>query len=237
MMRLGQGRSRHDQFTPNETDMNVKDKTTESLTDLQPAPRWRLAVILLLLPMPGLAYLFLDEASVHMAGRWPELLVTIADITSDFVMLVPVLSALALFTGVALTLHSIKTALKGFYAIVSVLIASGITHLLKPLIGRARPTVFDEHGLFGRKAFDGNFDYVSFPSGHATHAGAFFAALAFAFPQYRLLFMVLALWFGFTRIVLGVHYPSDVVTGLLIGTGSALFVARAAAHRGLVFRP
>lgn len=200
-----------------------------------PAPHWKAWLVLTLLPAPALAFYFLDEWSIRMVGHWPDILVTFAGLTSDFVMLIPVLSALALFTGIALTLHAMAVAGKGLYMTVSVLAASGITHTLKPLIGRARPTVFDEHGLFGRKVLDGAFDYVSFPSGHATHAGALFAALAFCFPRYRLIFLALALWFAMTRILLGVHYPSDVTAGLLIGLGSAFVIARLAARRDLVF--
>lgn len=200
------------------------------------APHWKPMLALTLLPLPALAFL-LDERSVQMEGHWPDVLVTFADLTSDFVTLIPVMGALALFTGIALTLHAMAVAGKGLYMMVTVLVASGITHALKPLIGRARPTVFEEQGLFGRRALDGAFDYVSFPSGHATHAGALFAALAFCFPKYRLVFLVLALWFAMSRILLGVHYPSDVTAGLLIGLGTAFAIARLAARRGLVFLP
>lgn len=213
-----------------------KDRN-EKAASRPPAPRWRPAIVLLLLPLPALAFLLLDEPAMRMRGRWPEVPVAFAQLTSDFVMLVPILSALALFTGIALTLHALRPAFKGLYAAAAVLVASGVTHALKPLIGRARPTIYDELGVFGRRAFDNSSDYVSFPSGHATHAGALFAALAFCFPKYRAVFLALALWFAFTRVLLGVHYPSDIAAGLLIGLGSALLTARLAARFGFVFRP
>ncbi|MCX8999524.1 phosphatase PAP2 family protein [Rhizobiaceae bacterium BDR2-2] len=200
------------------------------------APQWNLLLALLLIPVPAIAFLALDEPVARMTGQWPDLLTTLSAQTTDAVMLVPIMSALALFSGIALTLQSTRIAMKGFYAAASVLLASGIVHAIKPLVGRARPTVFEEHGLFGRKAFDGTFDYVSFPSGHAAHAGALFAALAFCFPRYRWLFAALALWFAATRLILGVHYPSDVVVGLLAGLGSAVLLARLAARYGRIFR-
>lgn len=215
--------------------MDEPKRRKSEAASLQPAPRWKPTLWAALLPVPALAFIFLDERSIRMDGHWPDVLVTFAGLTSDLVTLIPAMSALAFFTGIALALHAATVGGKGLYTMACVLVASGITHALKPLIGRARPTVFDEHGLFGRKALDGAFDYVSFPSGHATHAGALFAALAFCFPKYRLVFLVLALWFAMSRILLGVHYPSDVAAGLLIGFGTAFLMARLAAKRGLVF--
>lgn len=200
------------------------------------APRFRPVPALVLAVLPLLAYILLDEGGIAMRGRWPPLVVTLAEMSSDFVKLVPLLCAVALVTGVALVLQSVPVAQKGFYAAASLLAASAFTHAVKPLVGRARPTVFDDAGLFGRRMFDGSFDYISFPSGHATHAAALFAALAFAFPAGRLPFLALALWFALTRVVLGVHYPSDVAAGLLVGLVVAILVARLAARFGLVFR-
>jgi undecaprenyl-diphosphatase len=89
----------------------------------------------------------------------------------------------------------------------------------KLLVDRARP-VFDDPISHARGA--------SFPSGHATGSAAFYLALAVVLlsllttPPRRLLLaiaVVVPLVVAVTRVVLGVHYVSDVTAGLLIGWG------------------
>jgi len=95
--------------------------------------------------------------------------------------------------------------------------------VLKQLFGRERPTVVphlvEESGR-------------SFPSGHSMTAAAVYLTLgellARALPKRRLriyvvaVAAVIAVLVGFTRLYLGVHYPSDVVGGWAIGSAWAL---------------
>lgn len=65
----------------------------------------------------------------------------------------------------------------------------------------------------------------SFPSNHATIAGAAAVALALAVRRLALLALPLALLMAFSRVFVGVHYPHDVAMGLLLGASlSALTV-------------
>ena len=123
------------------------------------------------------------------------------------------------------------------YLATSVLSASLAVHILKYAIGRARPPLFDAVGIFHFEPFDGGFMLESFPSAHATHIGALFAALALLFPRFRLLFAGLGLWLGVTRIIVGVHYPSDVAAGLALGIWFAFATAVIFSRFGLVFSP
>jgi undecaprenyl-diphosphatase len=60
-------------------------------------------------------------------------------------------------------------------------------------------------------------DRYSFPSGHTLHAVAFAWIAVAAFPGLALLLVPLALAIAASRVVLGLHYPTDVLVGALLG--------------------
>lgn len=104
-----------------------------------------------------------------------------------------------------------------------------LTHVLKALFERTRP--LHEHGLALAHGW-------SFPSGHASGAVVIYGMLAFlwmraASPAWHLPIalsaIVIALLVGYSRIVLQVHYLSDVLAGLVSG-GAWLLVCVTAAQ-------
>ncbi|WP_292055223.1 phosphatase PAP2 family protein [Martelella sp.] len=129
----------------------------------------------------------------------------------------------------ALVLH------QGFYLFCSVALASATVNVVKRLIGRARPTLFDTVGDLHFNVGVWAYDYASFPSGHSTTSGAIFAGLALLYPRLGPFFAAFAIFFGFARIAVGAHYPSDVSAGLFYGTWISVLVACVFARYRLLF--
>ena len=110
----------------------------------------------------------------------------------------------------------------------SIIARFGITELIRFLYHRPRPfSVLPVHQLLTDSAW-------SFPSGHAT----FFFALATAVYLYNkkwsIGFFVATILMTVSRIIAGIHYPSDIVGGAAIGVVIALitfYVARRIAEK------
>jgi undecaprenyl-diphosphatase len=99
-------------------------------------------------------------------------------------------------------------------------VQSALVSILKPLVGRVRPC--DALGWCTSLAVASP-GGGSFPSGHATGSFAFAAFVAVRAPRWAGPAFVWAALVGWSRVVLAVHYPSDVLGGALLG--SALGVA------------
>lgn len=103
-----------------------------------------------------------------------------------------------------------------FYKLLSVLLASAIVSLaLKYSIVRARP--FENYPDIEKLSEAGN---SSFPSGHTIEAFAIAFAISILFQKrkYIIAIFLWALLIAYSRMALGVHYPSDVIAGILIGS-------------------
>ncbi len=100
-----------------------------------------------------------------------------------------------------------------------------LSDVVKLLVSRPRPPVEHLQTVTGS----------SFPSGHSTQASAFWFSLVLALAAAGVaplvtrvaagLALVIVLAVALSRVYLGVHYPGDVLAGVLLGTGWAVFVA------------
>lgn len=97
----------------------------------------------------------------------------------------------------------------------------GITSGLKYLIKRKRPfTTYP--GIIVNKSSKPCLD-PSFPSGHTSTSFTTAMSLSLAYPKWYVIIpsYLYAGTVAYSRMDLGVHYPSDIIGGALIGTGSA----------------
>jgi undecaprenyl-diphosphatase len=87
--------------------------------------------------------------------------------------------------------------------------------LLKRGTARPRPCMAAGSGL---RALVPALDTHSFPSGHTLHAMAFTLVLVPAHPPLAWLLIPFTALVALSRVVLGLHYPTDVVAGAALGT-------------------
>lgn len=95
--------------------------------------------------------------------------------------------------------------------------------LIKNLVARVRP--YD--AIEGLLAIVPHLNDWSFPSGHTCASFAAATALALAFGKPGAWSFVPAVAIAISRLYVGVHYPSDVIVGAMIGAGVAFCVHKA----------
>ena len=112
-----------------------------------------------------------------------------------------------------------STKLKAVYMLEALLVNEALTHGLKHVVNRPRPYItypFIIPKSSGRSS--------SFPSGHTSLAFAMATSLSVTYPKWYYIAPSFAYagTVAYSRMYLGVHYPSDVLVGALVGSGSAL---------------
>lgn len=96
----------------------------------------------------------------------------------------------------------------------------GVTSLIRFFWHRPRPfLVYPARTLFTDNTY-------SFPSGHAAFFFAFAAAIYFYNKRWGAWFFLAAILMAVSRVIAGVHYPSDIVGGAFIGIAVAYAVRR-----------
>lgn len=110
--------------------------------------------------------------------------------------------------GYAQMLHIVLTALM-------VLI---VYKYLKKTLVRERPYINSQSISQAAPALD----RYSFPSGHTMHALSFAVMFSYYVPGLTMLVLGFAALVAMSRVILGLHYPSDVVAGALLGVSVAL---------------
>lgn len=121
--------------------------------------------------------------------------------------------------GVAMLLFK-KTRRTGIIVLFSLLLGYLIGNMgLKNLIQRSRPCWTDPSvELLIKNPHD-----YSFPSGHTLHSFAAAFAIYLSHKKAGIISLVLAFFIAFSRLYLFVHYPTDILGGMVLGVSLALF--------------
>ncbi|MCZ8131779.1 MAG: phosphatase PAP2 family protein [Steroidobacteraceae bacterium] len=104
------------------------------------------------------------------------------------------------------------------------LVGIAVYKVLKERLVRERPYITFEHILAGTPPLD----RYSFPSGHTLHAVSFTTIATSHFPELGFVLVPFAAMVAASRVVLGLHYPTDVLAGAALG-GALAMVGLAAA--------
>jgi undecaprenyl-diphosphatase len=106
---------------------------------------------------------------------------------------------------------AVRMAIVGFIGV-------ALYKYLKSRLVRERPYISLAGITPGTRALD----RYSFPSGHTLHAVSFTTLAVTSFPELAWLLVPFAALVAASRVVLGLHYPSDVAAGALIGAALAV---------------
>jgi len=140
----------------------------------------------------------------------PRRIFQVASRLGDGIVWYVLLLALPVLYGIAAVRPAAVMALTGALGVL-------IYALLKRLFVRERP--FITHAGIDRAAAP--LDRYSFPSGHTLHAVSFTWQALVHFPELAWVLVPLAALIAASRVVLGLHYPSDLLAGAAIGAALA----------------
>ena len=104
---------------------------------------------------------------------------------------------------------------------VAMVTAMTLTDVLKAAFNLPRPFQVPSLGIVARGEIPTN---PGFPSGHTTNAFTVATVMWSRYKAWRVPFVVLAIVTGVSMIILGLHFPSDVIGGVFLGIFSGTFV-------------
>ena len=146
-------------------------------------------------------------------GSLPPGLVPVLQLVSDTTTWVSI-GGMAALLGWSFYRKSKGLRTKFFLLLLVLLLTAGITRTVKTLVDRDRP--FTTYPEIKKLSTGGD---SSFPSGHTLEAFGMATAAACLFRRRRVAVIAFswALIVAWSRMALGVHYPSDVLAGMILG--------------------
>ena len=114
---------------------------------------------------------------------------------------------------------------------------SGLANdLVKVIAGRSRPGLLLSEGIYTFEPFTNQYYYASFPSGHANTIAALCYGLSMAGCRFKYVLPGIALAVMASRVIVGAHFPSDVMFGAYLGVVVTELTAVGFEKKGLPVR-
>ncbi|BBE18186.1 membrane-associated phospholipid phosphatase [Aquipluma nitroreducens] len=156
-----------------------------------------------------------EHRNVHLDGTFKTISTSVSPIS---------IGAPILIFGTGLIKKDQELRQKGLMIGESFLVTTVFATALKHAVNRARP--FETYPDIQKLSAGGS---SSFPSGHTSDVFSTATSLSLAFPKWYVIApcYTYAALVGYSRMHLGVHYPSDVLAGAVVGAGSAFLCYKA----------
>lgn len=109
--------------------------------------------------------------------------------------------------------HGLDYGIQILYVILAGSVGTAIYKFLKHKTVRPRPYQVHQVIVLGERPLD----HFSFPSGHTLHAVMATIVLGYMLPMLLIIMVPFTVLVALSRMVLGLHYPTDVLVGAVIG--------------------
>lgn len=182
-----------------------------------------------------------SRSAISWPDQWRAPFFFITDYGLSDWVLIPSLAILVIALLASLILHNLPRLVAREVAMLSGFIFLGvgvpglISNLIKRLIGRGRPSEFDSAGAFSFQNIVNDWSFQSFPSGHTTTALALAFVVGFLWPRLFPVLLVIGIVVGISRVPVGMHYPTDVFGGFVVGMLGAYLIRNLFARRRWLF--
>jgi membrane-associated phospholipid phosphatase len=181
--------------------------------------------------------LFADRVAIRAASeidgslrRFFEIATKFGDATGWLIVLAAVILASLIMARMP-RFQEIRDRLRAhawncWFVILTCLVSGAIHHVLKVVIGRYRPRYLFSEDLYGLSPMNFEIARNSFPSGHTQTIVSICFALYLVYPRPWPIYLALAALVAASRVILGAHYPSDVVGGAYLAICTAILLKR-----------
>ena len=201
--------------------------------------RRHILIALLLGGCVAVSYYYVDRPAAIWARGLDPWVVSLFRKITFFGSSTPYLVCLtALYPLLRFTLRRQASATRALFNLAAIVVSGLTVDLIKPVVARSRPlALFAEPSRYGFDFFEVGYPHNSFPSGHASTAGAVACALTLLYPRWRALWIGAAVLVAASRVIVGAHFPGDVIAGAWFGVVISLALSRTAWFRDALLSP